>query len=206
MTITFPLTMPGERSFANVSIRANNIVEANPSPFTGNEQFYEHQGNWWTADIVLPPLKGANAARWQAFLTSLRGRAGTFLMGDPSYSGPRGAASGAPQVNGAGQTGNTLVVDGWTPSVTGILLAGDRIGMGSGSTSRMHMVLQDVNSNGSGQATLDIWPRLSYSPADNTVLEVQYPRAVFRLLQNDTGWGAEPGIFFSMSYSAKSEQ
>lgn len=203
MTITFPLDLPVAFPFSGATVRASSIVESNPSPFTGSEQLYPHAGQWWEADLLLPPLRGADAAAWRAFLTKLNGREGTFLMGDPGYNGPRGAATGAPQVMGAGQTGTVLAVDGFDPGVTGILMEGDYIGMGSGSTTRMHQVLNTVNSNAFGQVTLDIWPRLRYAPADNTVIEVVNPRTQWRLMTNEREWAVGPGRIFGMRFSAR---
>jgi hypothetical protein len=203
VTITFPLDLPFARAFAQASVRPNSVVETNVSPFTAEEQLYAHQGQWWVADMVLPPQKGASAARWKSFLTKLNGREGTFLMGDPGYAGPRGVATGAPLVNGAGQTGLALAVDNFTANITGILLEGDYIGLGSGSTSRMYQVMTDANSNAFGQVTLDIWPRLRYSPADNATVEVVNPRTVWRLTSNEREWQVSPGVIYSMRFGAR---
>lgn len=73
-----------------------------------------------------------------------------------------------PHINGAGQTGNTLTTAGWPVSTIGVVKAGDifRIG-GSGSTEiaaesdevyRSFKVLDDADSDGSGNATITIDP------------------------------------------------
>ena len=62
---------------------------------------------------------------------------------------------------------NSLITDGWTPSQTGILLTGDYIQLGTGLASRLHKVLADVNSDGGGNATFDIWPSTSAAYSEN---------------------------------------
>ena len=89
--------------------------------------------------------------------------AGTFTTGS------------TPLVNGASQTGNSLVTDGWANS-TAILLRGDIITLASVNavnpqnrqdtgSLRNFVVTEDVTSDGSGNATIPIEPAIS--PAAN---------------------------------------
>lgn len=190
---TFPLTPPTSSGFAQATFRAASVVEANPSNFSLVTQIYVHRGQRWEVDLQLPPLKGADAAQWRAFMTSLNGREGTFLLGDPGYRGPRGVATGLPLVVGGSQSGHTLNVDGFTPNITGILLAGDYFGLSSGSSARLYQVVADVNSDGSGAASIPIWPRLRTSPTDNAPLVLDAPKTVFRLTSNLREWQMSPG-------------
>jgi hypothetical protein len=128
---------------------------------------------------------------WVAFLLSLKGQYGTFLLNDPNCATPRGSAGstpGTPVVKGAGQTGDELDIDGLPLSATGYLLAGDYIQLGSGASATLHKVLANVNSNGSGEATLDIWPSLRSSPADNATVTLSSAKGVFRLANNVQQW------------------
>lgn len=104
-----------------------------------------------------------------------------------------GAHGGAPLVNGASQTGSSLVTDGWTNSITGILKAGDIFTIAGvfsvnpitkQSTGRLQqfVVTADANSGATtGPATLSISPSIvtsgttqtvSASPADNAAITV----------------------------------
>lgn len=107
----------------------------------------------WTVEIQLPSMTMENARTWEAWFLSLNGLEGTFWFAPVADSVPQGVATGAPLVNGASQSGQSLVTDGWTPSQTGILKAGDWIQIGN----YLHRVLQDVNSDVGGNATLDIF-------------------------------------------------
>src|SRR3954463_10292223 len=126
-------------------------------------------------------IRANGGAAWVAALRSLDGPVGTFYLGDTAWKTPRGTATGTPLVNGASQTGEDLATDGWTASVTGILKAGDWIQLGTGSSARLYMVMVDANSNGSGQATLTIRPKLRSSPGDNSAIVTNSPVGVFRL-------------------------
>lgn len=202
MTISYPLTMPAVSGPNAVTLRARSTVGMSASPFTGEQQIFAHQREVWEADIALAPMKRANAEEWIAFLLALNGMEGTFLLGQPLNTAPRGVGTGTPLVNGASQSGKTLVTDGWSNSVTGILQPGDIFQLGSGSTSRLHQITQRADSNGSGQATLDIWPRLRSAPADNAALTITNPRGVFRLASNDREWAIEVGGIYTIRFSA----
>lgn len=202
MAISYPLTHPATPGFAQIDITAFDVVAIAQSAFTLQEQVYAHQGGIWRAAVSLPPMKRETAAAWCAWLTALRGRYGTFLLGDSSAKTARGVATGTPLVNGSSQTGLTLVTDGWTAGVTGILKAGDYISIGSGTSTRLYMVVSDANSNGSGQATLEIWPRLRESPADNAAITVSNAKGLFRLDTNERGWTVDRAKIFGISFSA----
>jgi hypothetical protein len=93
-----------------------------------------------------------------------------------------------PFVDGAGQTGGELVIDGASPSESSYLKAGDYIQIGTGSSTNLYKVLSDVSTNESGQATIDIWPNLRSSPADNAPVVVANTVGRFRLKESVTQW------------------
>lgn len=187
MSVSFPLTLPTSPTARSITLRKRSAVALAASPFSYQSQAYVWSGQMWIAEVSLPPMTRAQAEPWVALLASLNGREGSFLLGDTANLAPRGAGTGTPLVNGASQAGAALVTDGWTAGVTGILKAGDWLQLGSGSSARLYKVLADVNSNGSGQATLDIWPKLRSSPADNAAITISSPMGRF-MLADDIDW------------------
>jgi hypothetical protein len=198
MAITYPLDFPSQ-CVSQITIRARNIVGVSASPFTGQQQVYKHQGEWWEAEMSFPPMKRENAEEVAAFLMKLSGMYGTFLMGDPANTSPRGIGTGTPLVKGAGQTGNELVTDGWTTDTNNILMAGDWIQLGSGATSRLYKVLDNVNSDSTGTATLTLFPSLRSSPADNAVIVTSNPVGQWRLSTNDIDYTIQTGQFYGIT-------
>lgn len=205
MAETYPLTIPTHTGVSQVEMTASNVVAITESPFTLSQQVVKHAGERWSAVVTIPPVKRADAEYWNSFFLRLRGKFGTFLLGDPSSATPRGSASatpGTPLVNGGSQTGNELDIDGLPLSATGYLLAGDYIQLGSGSTARLYKVLQEVNSNASGEATLNLWPNLRTSPTDNSAVVVSNARGVFRLSANEATWSVNNAGLYSISFAA----
>ena len=147
MAISYPRALPTHTGIRNITLRAVNVTAVSQSVFTLRQQIYKHTGERWEAEIKLPAMARASAEQWVAWLLSMRGREGTFLLGDPVGKTPRGSAGGTPVVNGAGQTGDSISIDGCTASQTGWLKAGDYIQLGSGASASLHKVLQDVSSS-----------------------------------------------------------
>lgn len=198
------LELPSSSCIASVIMSLKRTVGVTASPFTLEEQKFRWPGEQWMISFQMPPMNNrGTAADWTSFGLSLEGTFGTFLMGDPSARMPRGVATGTPVVMGINQTGNTLITDGWEAGVNGILLKGDYIQLGTGASSKLHMVTQNVNSNGSGVATLTIVPALRSSPADNAPIVVSNPRGLFRLVDNTWSWSVNPGPIYRLSFEAQ---
>lgn len=205
MPTTFPVTLPATAP-RRINIRQKSVVAVGESPYTLEVQTQRHQGQVWLLEVEWPPMPRATAEAMVAALCSLNGREGTFLFGDTANKTPRGTATGTPLVNGAAQSGEDLATDGWTNSITGILKAGDWVQLGSSSTARLHKVLADANSNGSGQATLTLWPRISpvATPADNSAVVISSPKGVFRLLADGQDWSIDALQIYGLTLSAVS--
>lgn len=202
MSIVYPITLPSTPGARSVRIRARSRVGVTPSPFTGAQQAYAWPGRWLEADVVYPPMTRAEGEALVAALVSLNGREGTFHLGDPSGAVPRGLATGTPLVNGANAVrSKTLATKGWTAGVTGILKAGDWVQAGSGTTRRLYKNLKDVNSDGSGLATLDIFPSLREALADGAALTVTSCQGTFRLAVNVTEWDIDEAVHYGLSFS-----
>lgn len=206
MTVTYPLAWPAFARVRSIRLRQRTVVAATRSPFTGHRQVQAHAGQWWEADVTLPPMRRATAEAWLAWLVSLNGAEGTFLMGDTANAAPRGTARstpGTPLVMGGGQGGGSLIFDGAPASAPGYLLAGDWIQVGSGAGSRLHKVLADADTNGAGQVTVDIWPRLRAAPADNSPVVLVDTRGVFSLPPGTAAdWTIDMAIVYGLSFSA----
>lgn len=203
MAITYPLTLPASPDFSRVKFLARSTVAETVSPYTGESQVQEHQGQWWEAVVEYPLMRRVQAEPVLAVLIQLKGRLGTLLLGDPDAKTPQGSAAGTPVVDGAGQTGQTLASRGWSASQNGVLRAGDYVQVGNGTTQRLHKVLKDVNADGAGKATLDIWPRLRESPADGAGIVTSDCKGVFRLASDETPWETDHRGLYRIVFAAR---
>ena len=136
-------------------------------------------------------MKLADAEQWIAFLISLRGQLGTFLLGDPLRTTPRGTATSA-TVSGSSGSGSVTV------TMSGTLLAGDYIQLGTGDDSTLHKVLQDR----SGSGTLEIWPALR---KDRSAVSATLTSAkgLFRLSTNEQAWSINEASIYGVTFAAR---
>jgi hypothetical protein len=200
MAIIYPLNLPTHTGLKSVNLRAVTQTAMSMSPFTYKQQIHNHSGQRWEIEVTLPPMQRADAEQWLAWLLSLNGMEGTFLMGDPLGATARGSLGGTPVVNGANQTGQSLTIDGCTPSVTGWLKAGDYIQLGSDSTSTLHKVLVDVNTDTGGAADIDIFPAMRTAPEDGSTVTVSNCVGRFRLNSGQQDWSIDTASIYGITF------
>lgn len=196
------VSMPATPGPADIEIAMNDAVAVVTSPFTRQEQTQTYPGgDFWDANITLPPMARSQAWPWEGFLAELRGRLNVFQCGDPRAATPAGSGAGAPVVSSSGLDNLpmtwALATRGWTPSQAGVLLAGDHFQIGY----RLHRVCENVNSDVYGTATLMIWPSLREMPEDGTPLILNAPQGLFRLSSNRRAAHASKQRLTSISLS-----
>jgi hypothetical protein len=173
-----------------------NVVAMSRSPFTGQQQIYNWQSSWLEASLSYQPMTNVQFQPWGGFLMGMQGIANIFQFGDPNMLKPMGSGSGSPLVDGANQTGYSLATRGWTAFAAGVLLPGDWLQIGY----RLYRNVGVVNADGSGHATLTIWPNIRESPLDGTVITLNNTQGVFRLKKNTPGWSVKPGPIYSVTF------
>ena len=165
----------------DVTLRAVNIVGEQRGPFSAKREIQVFPGAHWEIEVAFLPVIRAEAQRLEAFLLSLRGKAGTFRLADPYRSLPLGSNLGTPLVRVATVAGDEAVLTkGWTVSQTDALKAGDFIQIGT----RLHMVLQDADADASGNATVNVWPPIRQVHAVNAPVITSNARGIFALDAN----------------------
>lgn len=90
---------------------------------------------------------------------------------------------GAPLISGAGQLGSSLAVDGLTPGVP--IAAGKWLSVIVSGRRYAYFTTADVIADGTGAATLPIYPMIRRSPADNAVVELAAPMIEGRAIVSD---------------------
>ena len=206
MAISYPLSLPTQAGVASVTLRAANVVALSQSPFTFRQQVFKHPGERWEATVTLPAMARANAESWLSFLLALKGQAGTFLLGDPANADPRGALAGSSatvQVRSSVSVGDTSIpLKGLPNSMTGALLPGDYIQLGAAGTATLHKVLLQVNSNGSGEGTAEVWPAVRRAVVTDEAVVFSNAVGRFRLDSNSQDWQINTARIYQISFDA----
>lgn len=184
------VALPSFPGFRSLDFKVKEAVGAVVSPFTGQVQTQQWPGaEMWSGTATLPELTRTSASTWIAFLMELRGMTNAFQLGDPMAITPLGIPSGTPVVNNSLNNGNpamsqSLGTSGWTANASGLLLPGDYIQIGY----RLHRVLDQVNADSSGNATISIWPSLRELPVSSAAVVTENTQGLFRLASNERAY------------------
>ena len=191
-TFSFPNITPATNTFELVS-----NTRTYQSPLTNAVQTASRKGSLWKASLQFNNLSGDDRKVMQAFLVKLNGQQHRFTLQDHSHT-PRGAGGGTLRVNGASQSGTTLVCDGATASVTNYLRAGDYISF----NNELHMVVVDADSDASTNVTLSIAPPIRKTPADDTIVDYTIPVLGVFMLAGPASWNTTIDIHSSFNIEA----
>ncbi len=181
MAISYPRAFPTYTGLTGFRISRLVSQALNVSPTSLDPQVEDYSGARWELQVSLPAMKRAEAAPWQAWLSSLNGMEGSFNASDPLAASPRGTASGSWTANGTVRA-RTVQLTG-----TGNLKAGDYVTIGG---RYLHQVLVDGNSG----ATFDIWPPLRASGSSMTTA-VTSPYGRWMLVEMDQ-WESVVGDYY----------
>jgi hypothetical protein len=154
------------------------------APLSGETQTFENPGGRWRCSLMFPNLQEADAGLLQAWLVKLKGKANRALLHNFARPNIRGTMTGTPQVNGADQTGSSLLIELGGNAKT--LLSGDFIGFGG----RLKMVLDDMVTDGAGIGTVNIGPPIypGEAPANDAPITLVKPTCRMLLEDDRAAW------------------
>jgi hypothetical protein len=105
-------------------------------------------------------------------------------------------------VNGAATSGNTISIDSAPINRTDYLKSGDFMQIGGGTSRQLFKVLTNTDTDGTGAATVDVWPNVRTSIANNAPVTVEAAQGVFRLSSNEQSWSVNNAAIYGISFSA----
>ncbi|MEQ9519619.1 MAG: hypothetical protein RLN89_09285 [Parvibaculum sp.] len=189
MAINYPLALPSYDELQSVSFTRVPVQATSLNRETRARDVFVHEGDSWRLEAAVSARTIERADKWIDWLMKLDGFVGTFLMGDPLRMVSPVPTLGAPVVAGDGQLGTELVTSGWTPSQALVLKSGQNIQIGTGIEARLYRVVEDVASDASGIATINLRPRVALAVMDQAVIRLDNPEGLFRLTSSSlAGW------------------
>ena len=187
MPISYPRTLPSSPGIKTNRFGMVFNVDTQESPISKQANHDIKAGHRWEGMFTYPPMKEGTAREWKAWFATMYGPAKTFFCYDPDIRTPQGSAdtgSDTPLVKGASQTGTSITTDGWRNSSVGLLLPGDHVQI----DGQLKVVTVRMDSDGSGNATLEFMPPLHVSPGDNTAIVFENPVGTFKLEGLSVPW------------------
>lgn len=199
-----PITPPTQTAFKESRFELRRKTGMSTSPFSGVQQVYEHPYALWAGVYTLPPLSKAQASAWRAFFIKLKGKSGTFLIGDPDAMEPNGSVSGSVVLTSNASVGDESInVDTAINNGTDVFKAGDMIQLGSGADARLYMVTDDADTNASGGCTLNVMPAIKLAKSSGESVVYTNPAGVFRLESDITGWDVDSMGVHGISFACQ---
>lgn len=171
----FPTTV----GIQSMTMRLRSAVAVSESPFSYDQQTYQHQGVRWEAEITLPPMTRAQAKEYEAFFASLRGMANTFTLANPLHTAT--AAGGI-----TGSIGDTTI----NHTISGAV-AGDYFEV----NDRLY-IITEVTSGSS----MKIMPPLRDNCSNNTT-DFTLPVGTWRLATNEIDWSINAASIYGFSFA-----
>ena len=176
------ISYPSGINFTSYTLQLIRKTIKMESPFSGARQTLASPYALWGFQGKYSQQVLTNAASLRSFLMQLQGQVNRFRLPVPDAQIPiSGYTGNTGVVNGASQTGNTLVTNGWT--INSLILAdGDYFTV----NDELKTVVGNVVTDGSGNATITFVPPLRTSPPALTQLKIGNAVNLFKYSQDFT--------------------
>jgi hypothetical protein len=186
-TRAFPSITPNDSVLTFVSNSRQFLA------LSGAIQEEQRAGRRWLYTMDFSDLSGAERARLQGFVVQVLGNGDNFTVYDHAHR-QQGALGGTPVTSGTTAAGATsLSLSGGPTSQTDYLKAGDQFEV----AGELKMVTADVDTDGSGLATVSFMPEVRGSISAATSINLTNPTGVFRFGQREIGWRNRRGGLFT---------
>jgi len=173
----FPTTV----GIQSMTMRLRSATAMSESPFTFDQQVYQHPGVRWEAEVTLPPMTRAQAKEYEAFFAGLRGMGQTFFLGNPLHN------TTATGTISSASAGDTLIAI----SSSGIV-AGDYFEV----NGELHIVTDVASSS-----AITIMPPLRTAISTVTTMDFAYPLGTWRLASNEIGWSINEASLYGFTFA-----
>lgn len=143
----------------------------------------------WEVMLSAPMAPEYLSGGWKSLLMQLRGRVNQIAIWDMARPVPTGTMRGTMILpTGAAQGDNTLSISTDVSQAFKTLVQGDMLGVGSGITQQVVMVVADATANASGNVTVTVEPSLRNAFAASASVTWDKPKALFRRNDSKSSW------------------
>jgi hypothetical protein len=164
-------------------------------PLGGAVQRLDRLGSRWAVEVTMPSMDRDEARVWIARLVKAKHSSALLPWPQSADFG----AEGAPRVNGAGQSGTVLSIDGLPANKAvpeGLFFA-----IVTGGRRYIHQVSAPAVASGGGAVTLSIEPMLRVRPTDNAVVEMAAPLIEGMVQGQEFGWTVDLAQIYGLTFT-----
>jgi hypothetical protein len=189
MIIDFPSTLTLVTGIEWGQLRRDLAFD---SPFSSQSAELSHP--LWTVLLTPARYNRAEYAQWESLLLQLDGRQNQLALWHIDRPQPRGTMRGVMTLNGAHAAGaTTLNISAGAGEAGKTLLAGDHLGLGSGTSQQVCKVQADATADGSGNITVQVRAALRTAFVTGSAVTWDKPKALFRRTDSRTSMRHQRG-------------
>ncbi len=185
LAITFPIAAPLD-FVTELDVSEFNASSYITSPFTGRGVTQEFEGEYWSCTLRYRNLDRQQGQSLSAFRSALRGSAGSFVAPFPGIDNALGEARNmpsSPSVDvGVAEGSRQLPIRDAIADIEGYFVAGDILQVGPNSRPHWHRILQDVDTDSTGRAMIDVWPVIREGTQTGDQVSYARPLCLFKLI------------------------
>ena len=161
------LVLPTDPAPANMGIAMITAKNVLAPAFGDGEQELLRKGSRYALTFQMPPMRYVTSMDWDDLMAE--GDTVVMKVHQPGFDT---GAPGTPRVNGAGQSGSALVIDGLTNGY--VIRKGQFLSVVTQGRRFLYRAKASVTASG-GVATVPLRTMLRFPPADNDVVEIAQP-------------------------------
>lgn len=161
------LVLPTDPAPANMGIAMITAKNVLAPAFGDGEQELLRKGSRYALTFQMPPMRYVTSMDWDDLMAE--GDTVVMKVHQPGFDT---GAPGTPRVNGAGQSGSALVIDGLTNGY--VIRKGQFLSVITQGRRFLYRAKASVTVSGGG-ATVPLRTMLRFPPADNDVVEIAQP-------------------------------
>lgn len=161
------LVLPTNPAPANMGIAMITAKNVLAPAFGDGEQELLRKGSRYALTFQMPPMRYTKSMDWDDLMAE--GDTVVMKVHQPGFDT---GAPGTPRVNGAGQSGSALVIDGLTNGY--VIRKGQFLSVITQGRRFLYRAKADVTVSG-GTATVPLRTMLRFPPAYNDVVEIAQP-------------------------------
>ena len=167
----------------------------------GPVQRVNRMGARFRIGVTLPPMRVADGRKWIARL--VRGKFEGARMPHPLLDFNPGSP-GEVRINGAGQAGSALIVDGVTPNT--VFREGQPFSIETAGKHHLYLVAAETFADNQGHAVLPVTPMLRRPHGDNDLCHFGKPMIEGFIDGNELSWNLSLGNFVGLQFGLSESQ
>lgn len=146
----------------------------------------------WVVSLAFPVKSAADSGALLALLMQLRGKTNQLAVHNYGRPAPLGTMRGTMTLNSSAAQGATTLSIIAAGETSKTLLQGDLLGLGTGTTKQVVMVVADATSDGTGLISVTIEPALRNTHNSGAAVTWDKPTALFRCREAPAKWEHRP--------------